>query len=106
MPCYSVLENAVDLGTCDRTTLIEALKDLGWQPIVNGDLISFNTEYGAVQISDGKVIMRGSNAAMADTVKDRVKQAVMSKAIEKAGKKFGWSVVHDKAKNKVKLKRG
>ena len=106
MPCWQVLENQVDLGTCDRTTLIEALKDLGWQPIVNGDLISFNTEYGAVQISDGKVIMRGSNAPMADTVKNKISQGVMAKAIEKAGKKFGWNVTHDKQKNKVKLKRG
>lgn len=105
-PCWTIVESSVDLGTCDRATLIEALKDMGWNPTINGDMLSFMTEYGAVQIRDGAVVMRGAAADNAETVKAAVKQAVMSKAIEKAGKKFGWSVTVDKQHNKVKLKRG
>lgn len=108
MPCYTIVENAVDLGTCDRTTLIDALKDLGWVPTVNGDMLTFRTEYGVAQISDGKVIMRGSGAEFADTVRDAVKQGVMAKAIQKAGKKFGWKhdIVKTAGATKVKLRRG
>ncbi len=108
MPCWQTIENAVDLGACDRATLIDALKDLGWTPIVNGDLLSFETEYGAAQISGGQVIMRGSSAGNADIVRDKVKQGVMAQATIKAANKFGWK--HSKStingKTKIKLKRG
>ncbi len=106
MPCNQILENSVDLGTCDRSTLIDAIKDLGWTPIIVGDLISFQTEYGAVQIREGKVVMRGSGSDNAETVKNAVKQSVMATAIKKAGQKFGWKISHDKVANKIKLKRG
>lgn len=104
MPCNLIVQNAVDLGTCDRATLIEALKEMSDSVVDVNGTITFATKYGVGHITNGELVMRGSSAPYAETVRDMVKQGVMKKAIEKAGKKFGWKTEAVKGTNKIKIK--
>lgn len=106
MPCWNVIENTCDIGQCDRTVLIDALKDMGANPQTGyGGAVTFSTEHGTAFIRGGEVVIRGASQEAVDAVWKQVKQAITRTAIKKAAAKFGWKIEVSKDRTKIKLRK-